>query len=446
MAYLVDFFANMIFRKNMDHSLYEGDKGKTFFRSVRNGDFQLNKESCETVESTVQYFMKNVHKEEHEPFYLINLSQVEKQIFKWKELFPNIVPHYAVKANTDKRIIQLLHSHGCSFDCASKFEIENVIATNHLQTKREIKKKIIFAHPIKKNGDLKFAQTCGVKKTVVDSIEELEKLNSLNLKKFDLLIRIMTDDSGSVCRFSSKFGCDVEEAKTLIVYAQEHGLTIAGVCFHVGSGCKDPQSYEKALNDVKTLFDYGKEHDMKMNMIDIGGGFSDAVEDPKAEQLLKEISVIVHRSLNDLFFSSGDYDNNIQVIAEPGRFFSAPVSTLVVQIIGKKKKRDGSLVYYLSDGLYGSFNNIIFDHYEFDPIVLSSSPQQHEEEKKKKNSIFFGPTCDSLDIIWKGEFKELQESDILFFKNLGSYSISAASPFNGYITDKRYYYWEKTKE
>lgn len=72
-----------------------------------------------------------------------------------------------------------------------------------------------------------------------------------------LVLRIATDDSKAVCRLSVKFGVPVKACRGLLERAQELGLDVIGVSFHVGSGCTDPQTFTQAIADARCVFDIG---------------------------------------------------------------------------------------------------------------------------------------------------------------------------------------------
>ena len=105
-------------------------------------------------------------------------------------------------------------------------------------------------------------------------------------------------------------------------------------------------------------------------MLDIGGGFPGCPKSRLAQgaPTFEELSAEINRGLTD-FFGSLDDIENIRVIAEPGRFFSASAFTLVTQVIAKREV-DGEWRYFLNDGIYGSFNGIIFDHQNPQPELL----------------------------------------------------------------------------
>ena len=103
-----------------------------------------------------------------------------------------------------------------------------------------------------------------------DNAIEIQKCASIS-KKIQLVLRIATDDRGSRCRFSTKFGAPRFKWKPLLAAAKKYGLSVVGVSFHVGSGCRDASKYELALKDAKEIFDMAeKEFGMKMTILDIG--------------------------------------------------------------------------------------------------------------------------------------------------------------------------------
>lgn len=106
-----------------------------------------------------------------------------------------------------------------------------------------------------------------------DNVAEIHKCASVS-KKIQLIMRIITDDSGSQCRLSSKFGAPRQHWRELMREAKNAGLEVVGVSFHVGSGCRDATRYEMALKDCKELFGIAKEEfGFDMKILDIGGGF-----------------------------------------------------------------------------------------------------------------------------------------------------------------------------
>ena len=208
-----------------------------------------------------------------EPFYVVDLGIVASQLARWRAAFPRVVPYYAVKCNPDPVIVQILASMGCNFDCASRGEIEIVQKIAHELPTEISRPEIIFANPCKPRGHIIDAVCRGVRITTFDNVAEIHKCASVS-KQIQLILRIITDDSGSQCRLSSKFGAPKQHWRELLGEAKKAGLQVVGVSFHVGSGCRDAEKYEMALRDAKGLFELAEEeYGFDMKILDIGGGF-----------------------------------------------------------------------------------------------------------------------------------------------------------------------------
>ena len=184
-------------------------------------------------------------------FLITNLSVIVSQWKQWQAELPMVEPFYAVKCNPDPVILRLLASLGCKFDCASMGEIDLVL--NGLGENQNVPpSSIVYANPAKMNHMIQFAAENGVRLTVFDCEDELFKIAGLmknNQDRFDLLLRLSTNDAKSVCVFSHKFGCPVSDAPRLLAIAKSLGLNVVGVSFHVGSGCRDAATYTEALAD-----------------------------------------------------------------------------------------------------------------------------------------------------------------------------------------------------
>ena len=135
------------------------------------------------------------------------------------------------------------------------------------------KPDIIYANPCKARAHIVEAVRRGVYRMTFDNTAEVAKCASVS-KKIELIVRMITDDSGSQCRLSSKFGAPRAKWRSLLAAAKEYGLQVVGCSFHVGSGCHDASRYDLALKDAKELIELGKkEFGFNMHIVDIGGGF-----------------------------------------------------------------------------------------------------------------------------------------------------------------------------
>ena len=364
---------------------------------------------------------------EENSFFIGDLGELDNLFKNWKLQLPRIQPFYAVKCNPNPIILKRLASFGVNFDCASKLEIETVLKMGVSAD------RIIYANPCKMSSFIRFAKESNVLKSTFDNIEELYKIKKFHPNS-QLFLRIATDDSTAQCRLSTKYGADLENVRDLIAKCKELGLNLHGVSFHVGSGANDFSTLYKATRDAKWVFDIAEtEFNMPpLQTLDVGGGFQ--------LESFKEATHVLNMALDEFF----PIESNVQIIAEPGRYFVASTFTLATNVIAKRKVNNEESMIYINDGVYGNMNCILFDHQEPVPRTLyhnqkfhyfdhKSTSKTQSKEHHYKVSIW-GPTCDGLDCITKEYFMkhDLVIGDWLYFPDLGAYTSSAATAFNGF--------------
>ena len=128
----------------------------------------------------------------------------------------------------------------------------------------------------------------------------------------------------------------------------------------------------------------------------------------------------------------------MHIIAEPGRFYVASAFTLATAIHSKRSVRadpdSGAIthnMYYINDGVYGSFNCLLYDHQHVTPLPL------HCNQGKMIPSSIWGPTCDGLDqVVENVMLQDMELGDWIIFENMGAYTLPVASPFNGFPIPK----------
>lgn len=424
------------------------------------------------IKSMVEHYSQQTE----EPFYIVDLSVVARQVLRWQHNLPSIGMRYAVKCNPNPSILRVLEHMGTGFDCASMEEIRTVLAikcthVNPDTGKFDAANRIIFANPCKQPAHMRYAREVGVQYTTLDNEEEILKLKRY-WPEAKCVIRIATDDSHSLCQFSTKFGANMNRVRKLIKVAKDNGMCLSGVSFHVGSGCQDSESFVKAIRNARKVFNVAAEEGFQMHLLDIGGGFPGYREDSNSSSLkhsanFEGTSEQIRSSL-DQYFPEG-----VEFIGEPGRYIATGTSTLAVNVFSKRDCRKASkdddleemfntdesmtrvdsvaelhgmqtknddFLYYVSDGIYGSFNNIFFDHYT--PKV--NLVKEYEEPHQFLSTIF-GPTCDSMDVISKHVMlPELSVGDWMYFTNFGSYTTASASGgFNGFKTSTMFFIWRQ---
>lgn len=363
-----------------------------------------------------------------DPFYVMDLDDIVRKHQNWIEKMPRVVPHYAVKCNDNEVVCGALAALGASFDCASKGEISKILALGvHPE-------RIIFANPMKPSSHLRYANANNVKTMTFDSDIELHKIKKL-CPDAKLVLRIRCEAEKAQCPLGKKFGCDpTEEAPRLVKIARSLNLDLVGISFHVGSGCADFPIYYKAISHARDLFNFATTFGYELNLLDIGGGFPGDFGTS-----IDEVATIVNTAL-DTFFP----DKSVRVISEPGRYYVSSAFTLITSVQSKRACRNAKtgaidrMMYYLNDGVYASFNCILYDHQVPVPALIG------QQGGKQYDSTIWGPTCDALDqLIETIQLPELQIDDWMVFKNMGAYTIPVASPFNGFPLPKIFYYISK---
>jgi len=271
-----------------------------------------------------------------------------------------------------------------------------------------------------------------------DSESELEKI-AAKCPAARCVLRIKADDPAAVVVFGAKYGAHpYEEAPALLRAAKRLGLAVTGVSFHVGSGSQSADAYPNAIAAARHVADLARGLEYSIDLLDIGGGFFGRF-DVSGEVAIAGVAASVNEALARHF----PHDCGVAVIAEPGRYFAEACSTLFTMVHTVKELRaaaDGALVgrsLFVTDGVYGSFNGVIYDHAAITAAVLRSPrlPPPDAAAPWAPTTVF-GPTCDSIDLIFKGlPMPALRVSDWLQFPELGAYSVAGACAFNGLPMD-----------
>ena len=355
---------------------------------------------------------------------IIDHDVIRENFLKLRKYLPRVGLYFAMKANPEPQIIKTLYPMDAGYDVASLQEFEAVLAN---VPKKELNKKnigafiwdkIIVANTIKPVETLKKLANYNTLMTY-DNADELDKI-----KKYcpdaGLICRIKVQNVGSMVELSSKFGVEPGDAANLIERAFKLGLSVEGLSFHVGSQCCNIENYLNALEASAEIFKQVSLRGYKLRILNIGGGFPVPYDEsvPEFPDLAKKLG----REINRLF------PKEVEIVAEPGRFLVATAATLVVEIVGKSE-RDGKMVYYVNDGVYGTLSGVVFDHcpYHFNAF----------RGGEKKISAVVGPTCDAFDTVSTAEnLPNLKIGELLYVKNIGAYSNASATNFNGFPAAK----------
>lgn len=372
--------------------------------------FRLNKEETEALAQ-----------EYGTPLLVLSLEQIEKNYRLLRTHLPRVKVFYAIKANPHRRILELMRDLGSNFDVASDGEIMELSSLGVDGS------RMIYANPMKTVNGLRACRNAGVGKMTFDSAGEIDKM-ARECPGATVLLRIRIDNSSAHVDLNKKFGAAREQALELLLKARDAGLDAAGIAFHVGSQTTSADPYLYALDIAREIFEEAAAAGMQLRIMDIGGGFP--IPEPKVRFNLQEMLNQINARLDEDF-------PGVEIWAEPGRFICGTAVNLITSVIGVTE-RGGQPWYFLDEGLYGTFSGVLFDQWDFKLISF--------KEGEQVAATFAGPSCDSLDIMFRGKMTVRQEEgDLILVPICGAYTSASATTFNGFSKAK-FVVWEDVKE
>lgn len=372
--------------------------------------FRLNKEETEALA-----------REYGTPLLVLSLEQIEKNYRLLRTHLPRVKVFYAIKANPHRRILELMRDLGSNFDVASDGEIMELSSLGVDGS------RMIYANPMKTVNGLRACRNAGVGKMTFDSAGEIDKM-ARECPGATVLLRIRIDNSSAHVDLNKKFGAAREQALELLLKARDAGLDAAGIAFHVGSQTTSADPYLYALDIAREIFEEAAAAGMQLRIMDIGGGFP--IPEPKVRFNLQEMLNQINARLDEDF-------SGVEIWAEPGRFICGTAVNLITSVIGVTE-RGGQPWYFLDEGLYGTFSGVLFDQWDFKLISF--------KEGEQVAATFAGPSCDSLDIMFRGKMTVRQEEgDLILVPICGAYTSASATTFNGF-SKANFVVWEDVKE
>jgi len=350
------------------------------------------------------------------PVYCIRPNEIKKSVNFFKENFPGKIL-YAVKTNPNEKIIKQIIANGINeFDVASLNEIK-------LINKIYPEAKLHFMHTIKSKENIASAYNdYNVKSFSLDSKDELRKiLDATNqARDLELFVRIAISNEHAEIDLSRKFGALPSEALGLVRLCKQHAKKL-GISFHVGSQCMHKISYSKGIKEIGNII---RKTKIIPDIINVGGGFPSIYPDLNPEPL-SNYMLEIKKELDNLKLGKLP-----EIICEPGRAIVAESGSTIVKVILRKKNN-----LYINDGTYGS----LFDAGAPNFVLPSKMITEGRVQSKKLTSFsFFGPTCDGLDYM-KGPFllpNNIKEGDYIELGQLGAYSLTFRTNFNGFYSNE----------
>jgi len=348
------------------------------------------------------------------PVYCLDLASLAAHARGFVEAFPGRVL-YAVKCNPYRRILETLYEAGVRhFDTASLPEIAQV-----RESHRDA--EAYFMNPAKARAVIRTAyEVYGVRHYVVDHRSELDKtLEATGGEGIVVHVRLKTTETKVMFDLAAKFGAPFEEAVALLAAVRDEGLR-SGLAFHVGSQCQTIEAYRDALELCTRVIEASG---VNIGYLDVGGGFPAYYPGQDIEPLERYFGAITG-AVKDM-----PLRNDAVLMCEPGRALVADYCSLLTQVLLRKED-----AVYINDGIYGSLSELVITRIELPLRVIRLDGPLAGQTKPFD---VYGPTCDSMDIL-PSRFElpvDIREGDWIEIGQLGAYSNSAATRFNGFSAE-----------
>jgi ornithine decarboxylase len=342
------------------------------------------------------------------PFLILDTAIVREKLRRFCAVMPRVRPHYAVKANPDRRVVKALVQEGSGFEIASPAELDLLLSLGVPAG------EIFYSNPVKARDAVAYAARQGVEWYVIDTVDELRKVYEVK-RDAKLYLRIAAPNIGSDWPLSGKFGAGAAEAKEIIAAAAALGADLAGITFHVGSQCRNPENWRVGIEKSRALFDAMQKLGLRPRLLDLGGGFP--VRHVKPIPSIESIGALINEALKV-------FPDDVQVIAEPGRYMVSDAGYFVCRVLATAV-RSGKRWMHWDAGMFGG-------------VIETTEGLRYKIRSDRSGPdiewTVAGPTCDSVDVVLRDEPlpSDLQEGDFIYIKNAGAYTTAYASRFNGF--------------
>ena len=324
---------------------------------------------------------------------------------------------YAVKANSNLAVLDVLARRGAGFDIVSAGELKRVLAIG------ADPQRIVFSGVGKSAAEMEMALTTGILCFNVESAAELERLNGVAAqlgKTAPISLRVNPDvDAGTHPYISTglkenKFGVAYDEARAL--YRRAAGLAnveISGIDCHIGSQLLDPAPFAEALDKLLALIDQLAADGVAVHHVDLGGGLGIRYRDSDA---LTTVEAYLQPLLAKL------KGRSLRILLEPGRRLVGNAGLLLTRVEYLKPGEvknfaivDAAMNDLARPALYGSWHDIV-------PVVSRQGAPTTWE--------IVGPVCESGDFLGHGRELTLADGDLLAILSAGAYSMAMSSNYN----------------
>ncbi len=353
------------------------------------------------------------------PCYVYSKATLERHWHAFNDAFGNY-PHlicYAVKANSNLAVLNVLAQLGSGFDIVSVGELERVLEAGGLP------ENIVFSGVGKRSDELLRALEVGIRCFNIEVQEELFRLDrlaaSLNCKA-PVSIRVNPDVDAHTHPYiatglkGNKFGIDIRDATQVYRQASQlKNIEVKGIDCHIGSQLTDVAPFIDALQRVLNLVDSLAELNIPIQHIDIGGGLGIRYKD--------EVPPEPGDYARSLFDQLGQ--RKLEVLLEPGRAIAGNSGILLTQVEYLKPTRDKQFAIVdsamndlIRPSLYDAWQEII-------PVNKNSPATECCYD-------IVGPVCETGDFLGKARTLKISEGDLLAIRSAGAYGFTMSSNYN----------------
>ena len=351
------------------------------------------------------------------PLYLYSRAALEDRYNAFDEAFGDH-PHrvcYAVKANSNLAVLNVLARCGAGFDIVSGGELERVLRAGGDPD------KIVFSGVGKTAEEMAAALKAGIHCFNVESAAELELLN-LVAGELDttapISIRVNPDVDAQTHPYIStglkenKFGVDIQKAPALYQRAAElPHITVRGIDCHIGSQLTRLDPFEDALERVLKLLGELQDLGIEIHHLDLGGGLGVTYRDETPPPASDYVAALLKHIPDEL-----------PVHIEPGRSIAANAGLFLTQVLFLKPTEhrnfavvDGAMNDLIRPSLYAAWQDIV-------PVT------PHEADCRDWDIV--GPVCETGDFLGKDRALALEPGDLLAVRSAGAYGFAMASNYN----------------
>ena len=325
---------------------------------------------------------------------------------------------YAVKCNAHPLVLRTLRAEGLRhFDVASPMEIGRVRET-------VADGVMYYHHPAKTPAQIALARDAGVRHYAVDCIAELDKVAAHAGPGAVAMVRLaIPKGSGptgahAVYDLSTKFGAQPEQFLATLARAAELGLA-AGVTFHVGSQCLDPEGFRLGIRLACSLL---RGSGIRVELMDVGGGFPAYYRGTAAPPLDAYFAVI------DEARRVWAEPQGIRLLCEPGRALAAEGGSLLTRVILRKPE-----AIYLNDGIFGGLTEVYWGKDDLALPFRVLAPDGSPRRGALYPVTAYGPTCDGNDRLpYALDLPaDTADGDYIEFNLIGAYGREMAARYNG---------------